>query len=239
MKLICYLSNGYPTISQSAEMAAHYVQAGCDVIEVDLPSSNPYLEGALIAGRMKTALATCSDYDQYLDNIRTIHATYPGIEVLLLAYEQTILEIGVERFIAYCLDNDLKDLIVVGHEKESVRPRLIENGLRVSCYVQFHMPDDEIASALDSNGFVYMQAKPTSGPVNPDYPTLKACIRKLRDLGISRPIHCGVGVYTADDVQMVREAGGDGVFVGSSILKHEQDYAQVEETIRTFKAATL
>ena len=32
MKLICYLSNGYPSIEASIEMAKTYVEAGCDII---------------------------------------------------------------------------------------------------------------------------------------------------------------------------------------------------------------
>ena len=56
MKLICYLSNGYPTIESSVEMAGIYSEAGCDVIEIDFPSRNPYLESELISGRMAKAL---------------------------------------------------------------------------------------------------------------------------------------------------------------------------------------
>lgn len=69
MKLICFLSYGYPTIAQSIEIAEQYVQAGCDVLEIDLPSSDPYLEGEYIAARMKAALEQCSDYRQYMAGI--------------------------------------------------------------------------------------------------------------------------------------------------------------------------
>ncbi|MFR8492998.1 MAG: hypothetical protein ACLVC1_05200 [Mediterraneibacter gnavus] len=48
-------------------------------------------------------------------------------------------------------------------------------GLQVSCYVQFHMPDAETGYGKQSNGFVYLQAKPyaTQEKVNAKYPTLK------------------------------------------------------------------
>ena len=56
MEIICYLSNGYPTIEVSYNMAVEYADAGCKMMEVDFPSRNPYLESDYIAGRMKKAL---------------------------------------------------------------------------------------------------------------------------------------------------------------------------------------
>ena len=44
MEIICYLSNGYPTIEASYNMAMEYADAGCKMMEVDFPSRNPYLE---------------------------------------------------------------------------------------------------------------------------------------------------------------------------------------------------
>jgi tryptophan synthase alpha chain len=32
MKLICYLSMGYPSIEHSIKIAKEYVKAGCDII---------------------------------------------------------------------------------------------------------------------------------------------------------------------------------------------------------------
>ena len=42
MEIICYLSNGYPTIEASYNMAMEYADAGCKMMEVDFPSRNPY-----------------------------------------------------------------------------------------------------------------------------------------------------------------------------------------------------
>lgn len=65
MNLICYLCNGYPSIEKSVEMAKLYEQAGCDIIEIDFPSRNPYLESELIQSRMAKALEACDDYSGY------------------------------------------------------------------------------------------------------------------------------------------------------------------------------
>lgn len=235
MKLICYLSNGYPTIESSIKMAKEYIDAGCDIIEVDFPSSDPYLEGELIANRMKEALVACNDYDKYMEGIIEIKNSNPNTKFILLSYENTMLEIGVDKFIKFCVDNDIKDLIYVGSHNEEVKNKLIENGVKISCYVQFHMDEEEVKAAVESNGFVYMQAKPTTNNVNPKYPTLKDCIDYLKSLGIKREIYCGVGIYAPEDIKMAREAGADGVFVGSTVLKLHNDLPKMKETIALFK----
>lgn len=236
MELICYLSNGYPTLEASFQMAGEYVQAGCGILEVDFPSHNPYLENELIKGRMKQALASCADYDEYMMAIVRLKQAFPDIKILVLVYENTVLEIGEEKFIDFCLRNDFRDILLVGLKNEDMKNRMMKAGLQVSCYIQFHMPEEEIRMAMESNGFVYLQAKPyPDQAVNPSYPTLEDCVEYLRRIGIDRPIYCGVGVHEPTDVSMVRNAGGDAVFVGSAILKLQDQIPVMKERIREFK----
>lgn len=238
MEVILYLSNGYPTLEASLQMAKEYADAGCGMIEIDFPSRNPYLESELIKGRMAKALEECDDFDKYMEEIIEVKKALPNVKLLVLSYENTIQEIGVEKFIRFCLDNDFMDVLLVGLSSEEIKDQIIAAGIRVSCYVQFQMLEEEIESAKKSNGFVYLQAKvtPGQGHVNPKYPTLKDCVQGLRDAGIDRPIYCGVGVHAPEDVKMVKEAGGDAAFVGSTILKLQEDIPAMKEKIREFVA---
>ena len=238
MDIILYLSNGYPTLDASLQMAKEYADAGCGIIEIDFPSHDPYLESKLIAGRMAKSLEACDDYDKYMEEIVRVKQELPNVKLLVLSYENTIQEIGPDKFIKFCLDNDFKDVLLVGLSSNEIKDKIIAAGIRVSCYVQFQMLPEEIESAKNSNGFVYLQAKPneTQGYVNPKYPTLKDCVQCLRDAGIDRPIYCGVGVHAPEDVKMVKEAGGDAAFVGSAILKLQDDIPAMKEQIREFAA---
>ena len=221
MKLICYLSNGYPSIESSIQMAQEYKNAGCDILEVDFPSRNPYLESAFIQDRMAEALKVCDDYDLYMEGIIKIKQSVGDSKVILLAYEDTVKEIGIPKFVKFCKENDMLDLIFVGLTTEDVKKELINEGIRVSCYVQFHLPKEEVKSALESNGFVYLQAKPTSNNINPEYPTLKDCIKYLRSVGVERPIYCGVGISSEEDVSYAKIANSDAVFVGAHIAQNK------------------
>lgn len=233
MEIICYLSNGYPTLERSYEMAIEYADAGCGMIEIDFPSRDPYLEGEYIANRMAKALKACGDYGKYMDAIVAVKKRLPQVKLLVLAYENTVEEIGVDEFIRFCLDHDLKDILLVGLKDDKVKDRCMKEGLKVSCYVQYQMLPEEIQMAKRSSGFVYMQAKPT-GKMNPEHPLLADCISHLRSLGIRRPIYCGVGIHAPEDVKMAKEAGADAVFVGSTILKLQEDVPAMKEMIGKF-----
>jgi tryptophan synthase alpha chain len=77
------------------------------------------------------------------------------------------------------------------------------------------MPVNEVAAAKNSNGFVYLKAKPMTKNIDSDYPTLNDCINHLKSIGIDRKIYVGVGVRDAEDIRMAKESGSDGVFLGA------------------------
>ncbi len=236
MKLICYLCNGYPSIENSVEMAKLYADAGCDIIEIDFPSRDPYLESDLIKGRMAKALEACDDFDAYMQGMIRTKNNLPNTKFILMVYENVIDEIGYDKFLRFCLDNDFKDMILVGIKDDVIKNKLIADGVRVSCYVQYDLQDEEVAYAKQSNGFVYLQAKPKPGQIRPGYPELKDCIRYLREQGIENPIYCGVGIHAPEDAAMAKEAGADAVFVGSTILKLHDQPDQLAAKIKEFKA---
>ncbi len=236
MDLICYLSNGYPSIESSIDVAKTYVEAGCDIIEIDFPSRDPYLEGDFIANRMREALKACDDYEKYMEGMIKIKKSLPQTSFILLVYENTIKEIGVDKFIKFCVDNDFRDIILCGLEDDKIKNSIIANKLRVSCYVQRKLDRTEILYAKESNGFVYLQAKTRDeSEINKTYPTLESCISYLREEGIERPIYCGVGIHTPEDALYAKNAKADAIFVGSAILKVQEDKNQLIKVIRSFK----
>lgn len=237
-KLICYLSFGFPSIDESLEMAKHYIESGCDMIECDFPTDNAFLDSELIGGRMKKALEACPNYDEYFEGIRKLRKMHPEVPLILLAYEHTLVKIGVDKFIDFCKENNTLDMILVGIEDESIKAKLIENGIRLSCYVQYFLDETEVEIASRSNGFVYMQGKPTNCEPKKGYEELKDCIGYLREKEIKNPVYCGVGISTPEDIEMAKNAGADGVFIGSAIMNRQNDIEDMKSYIRLLKNAT-
>lgn len=237
MKLICYLSYGYPSIEYSLKMARCYYEAGADMMECSLPAKDPYLDSEFIAGRMADALALCDNYDVYLENLAEFRKTTPELRIVLLIYEATMLEIGVDKLITFMKNNDINDIIYAGRiDHPEIKQRFISEGIGICCPVDHHMEPEAIDEALHTNGFTYMEARPLTGSKE-GFEDLGACIRYLREAGITRPIYCGVGIHTIDDVRYAKQSGGDGVFVGSTLIKQYDSPEKMMDTIRQFKQA--
>jgi|AntAceMinimDraft_17_1070374.scaffolds.fasta_scaffold00948_7 tryptophan synthase alpha chain len=235
MKLICYLSLGSPSLEQSKVNAQNYINAGCDVVEIDFPAKDPYLDSPYIQGRMGQALAGCNDYDKYMKTIEEIKALNPTSAFIVLTYETTIKEIGLQKFINFCHKNNLKDIICVGDKFPEVIKTLIDNNLLVSSYVQYHLLDEEIEVAKKTNGFIYLQAK-SGGKYHEKHKDLKSIIKYLRtEVKLPNPIYCGVGISSPEDIAMVKEAGADGAFVGSAVLKLQDNPKKLSQKIKDLK----
>jgi tryptophan synthase alpha chain len=202
-----------------------------------LPARDPFLESGFIAARMAGALKAQPDYGAYFEGLKRLRLRLPDTKLILLAYESTVKEIGARRFVNFCLDNGMRDIIFVGAKDDRVKNKLIAAGLRVSCYVRFFLDDGETERAASSDGFVYLQAKPDGGGARAGCETLASRIKYLRQRGITREIYCGVGIHTPADVCAAREAGADGVFIGSAILKLHGDAARLKAAIGEFRAA--
>jgi len=239
MELIGYLSNGYPSFEESFATAKLYSEGGMDTVQIDFPATDPYLEGEHIANRMKKALEQCGNYTAYMDNIAGIRQELPAMNIILLVYDYTVETIGVERFIRFCREQNLLDITYIGNTRPLIKEALMAAGIRISCYIQFQLDQQEINNAKRSNGFVYLQAKPQVNPTLLPRQTLKECIDYLRPrIGKNRRIYTGVGLRTPKDVIEAREAGSNGVFVGSSIMKQEGHRARLLQTIKAFKTAS-
>jgi tryptophan synthase alpha chain len=238
MKLILYLSLGYPNLAYSKKIAQDYLEGGCDVIEADFPAQNPYLDSPFIQSRMKGALEQETDYSKYMETIEAIHKKHPKANFIILAYEQTILSIGQKHFHDFMARNNFSDLIYVGENKHpDLKAYLMDQGIKISSFVRYHMPEEDLKEAMHTNGFVYLQAKPNEKK-HPNYQTLDTMIPYLkRDLGIDRPIYCGVGISKPEDVRMAKKAGADGVFVGSTVLKLHDDPTTMKRVIKELKDA--
>ena len=86
MKVICYLSYGYPSIDYSLKMAKCYYEAGADMMECSLPARDPYIDSEFIAGRMADALSACNDYDVYLEKLGEFRTENPDFPITFLLY---------------------------------------------------------------------------------------------------------------------------------------------------------
>lgn len=232
MKLLGFLSNGYPNMEASKQRAHFYVENGIDIIEAEFPASDPYLDNDLLKSRIKVARDLTSNYDDYMNNILAIKNELPNTGILVNIYEDTIKEIGYEKFIAFMKKLDTDIVLLAGSRFPEVREVLVENGFYPSSFVTREMLSSDLELASTSNGFIYLQGFGDESLYSEDYPTLKDCATKVREIVGDRKIYCGIGVHTVDQIKEVADSGVDGVFLGSILIKKEDNIEEQAQLIR-------
>jgi len=224
MKLIAYLSNGYPSLDDSLRRGIDYVGAGVDIIEADIPSHDPYLDSDYLKKRILSALDREPDYEKYMASLLELKKAVPDAGFMVNIYVETLAGIGVDRFSAFMNDLGEKEVLLVGPEFKGLRSELETLGFYASSFVTREMCEEDLELASRSNGFIYLEGFNDNKKYNQEYPELKDCVAKVREIiGYKRNIYVGIGVHTPERLAEVRESGADGAFLGSMVLKKEND----------------
>lgn len=96
--LIGYLPAGFPDIAGSVAAMRTMVAAGCDVIEVGFPYSDPVMDGPTIQAAAQQALEGGVRTADVLRTVEAVAAT--GAPAVVMTYWNPVERYGVERFAA-------------------------------------------------------------------------------------------------------------------------------------------
>ena len=115
--LVGYLPAGYPDVPGGIEALTAMVDAGCDVIEVGLPYSDPVMDGPTIQAAAQAALEGGVRTTDVLRTVEAVAAT--GVPTVIMTYWNPVERYGVSRFAA-----DLAERRGSGPDHPGPDPRL-------------------------------------------------------------------------------------------------------------------
>ncbi|MGW2199204.1 tryptophan synthase subunit alpha, partial [Streptosporangium sp. NPDC001682] len=94
--LIGYLPAGFPSKEGAIAVATAMVDAGCDVIEIGLPYSDPLMDGPTIQDAVHRALTNGTRIADVLRTVEGVAKT--GAATLVMTYWNPIDRYGADRF---------------------------------------------------------------------------------------------------------------------------------------------
>ena len=228
--LVGYLPAGFPDVDGGIDALRAMVDAGCDVIEVGLPYSDPVMDGPTIQAAAQQALDGGVRTTDVLRTVEAVAAT--GTPTVVMTYWNPVDRYGVERFAADLADAGGAGLITPDLTPDSGGEWIAAadaHDLDKIFLVAPSSTDERIAMTTAAcRGFVYATAvmgvtgarATTSELASP----LVARTRAHTDL----PIGVGLGVSNGDQAAEVASYA-DGVIVGSAfvraLLDHPDDRA--------------
>jgi len=232
--LVGYLPAGFPDIEGGIEAMRAMVAAGCDVIEIGLPYSDPVMDGPTIQTAAQQALDGGVRTRDVLRTVEAVAAT--GVPTLVMTYWNPVERYGVERWAADLASAGGAGLITPDLTPDFA-PHWIaaadEHDLDKVFLVAPSSTDERIAmTTAASRGFVYATAvmgvtgarDSTSELAGP----LVERTKRLAPSGTGLPVGVGLGVSNGDQAAEVARFA-DGVIVGSAfvrtLLDHPDDRA--------------
>lgn len=219
--LVGCMPAGFPTVDGSIAAMTEMVAAGVDVIEVELPYSDPVMDGPVIQRASDIALAGGVRTADTLRIIEAVAAT--GAPVALMTYWNPIERYGVDAF--------ARDLAAAGGTG-LITPDLIPDeaaewlaasdayGLDRTFLVSPSSTDTRIAMTVaHCRGFVYATAlMGVTGAREQTSAAAPALVARVRAVSAELPVGVGLGVGNG---AQAAEVGGyaDGVIVGSALIR--------------------
>ncbi|WP_395658812.1 tryptophan synthase subunit alpha [Nocardioides sp.] len=233
--LVGYLPAGFPDVAGGIDALHAMVDAGCDVIEVGLPYSDPVMDGPTIQAAAQQALERGARTVDVLRTVEAVAAT--GTPTVVMTYWNPIDRYGVARFAADLAAAGGSGLITPDLTPDSGPDWIAaadEHDLDKIFLVAPSSTDERIAMTVAaSRGFVYATAvmgvtgarTSTSDLAGPLVARTK---KALRDLGSDLPVGVGLGVSNGDQAAEVAAKdgiGADAVIVGSAFVRVLLDHA--------------
>ena len=219
--LMTHIVLGYPTFEDAFRIVEAMVNAGVDLMELQIPFSEPIADGPIILHANQKALAGGVTVQKCLDFAQKIVKSF-DIPFLFMSYYNILFKYGVDRFVGAMHDNGIVGAIVPDLPPEEGRDYL-------DAMEKYHLspififspttPEDRMVY-LNSygKGFIYCVARKGVTGVATDFSTqlteyLLRC-RKATEL----PLALGFGVKEREDVEFLI-GKADIAVIGSETIR--------------------
>jgi tryptophan synthase alpha chain len=218
--LVGYLPAGFPSVDGAIAAAVAMAEAGCDIVEIGLPYSDPLMDGPVIQEAVYRAL---SGGVRVADVLATVEAVArAGVPVLVMTYWNPVDHYGVDAFARDLAGAGGSGLITPDITPDEAGPWLAAADQHDLDHVFLVAPSSprpriELITAA-CRGFVYAASlMGTTGARDSVSGQAESLVGRVRE-HTGLPVAVGLGVRDGAQAQQV--AGfADGVIVGSAFVQ--------------------
>ena len=220
---VAYLTMGYPTLAQSEAAVDDLVAGGVDIVELGVPFSDPFADGAVIRSAAYEALKQGVTLDGVLAAAKRIRARHPETGLVVFTYYNLIFSKGLEAFAQAAADAGIDAVLSVDiplEERDELLDVLRPHGLTVVPLIAPNTPLERVvasAAELDDTFLYVITVKGTTGARTELPADLTARLDAIR-AAVKIPIAAGFGISTRAQAEVVSRHA-DGFVVGSALVK--------------------
>jgi tryptophan synthase alpha chain len=219
--LMTHIVLGHPHFDTSLRLVEHMVHAGVDMIELQIPFSEPMADGPVILRANQEALQGGATVDRCFEVAAEVTRRF-DIPFLFMTYYNVLFRRGVESFVTRMQETGVRGAIVPDLPPEEGADYLdaMKDAALSPIFIYSPNTSDERLRVIDehASGFVYCVArKGVTGSDTNFSQDLSAYLARAR-AATRLPLAVGFGVKERRDVDFLR-GKADIAVVGSETLR--------------------
>jgi tryptophan synthase alpha chain len=220
LALITLVIPGYPGDETEAVFDA-MVAGGADLVEIEIPFSDPLADGTTIQRAAFAALENGTTPADCLDFARRARQRHPETPIVFMTYLNPVLSYGLDRFAAEAADLGADGIILLDlPAEESAREKQAfgSRGIDLIFLVAPTSSDERVQRiCAEAGGFVYcVSVAGVTGARSELPPDLRGFVERVRRC-TTLPLAVGFGISRREHVESLVGVA-DGVVVGSAFM---------------------
>lgn len=224
---IGFITSGDPDLETTEKIVYAMDQAGCDLIELGIPFSDPTAEGPVIQEANVRALSNGVTTDKVFEMVNRIRKN-TDIPMVFMTYANVVYSYGIEKFCSKMVEGNMSGMIlpdVPFEEKEEFDTVCKAYGLDLISMIAPTSHQRIQTIAKEANGFIYcvssLGVTGVRSKITTDIGAMVDLVREVTDV----PVAVGFGISTPEQAKKMASQS-DGAIVGSAIIKIIEKYGK-------------
>ncbi len=219
--LIPYIMAGDPSLNITESLVLTLAEGGADFIELGIPFSDPIADGPVIQQAAERALQAGTTLKKVFSTVRSLRRK-TQIPLIFMAYYNTVLNMGLEKFCAAAVLAGVDGLIVPDLPPEESDTLYHASGAAGGPVVIFLLAPTSTLQrrkkvSKRSHGFIYyVSLTGITGAQITDFTQVKKNVQAIQKIS-KKPVAVGFGISTPQQAQNVAQFA-DGVIIGSALV---------------------
>jgi tryptophan synthase alpha chain len=219
--IMTHIVIGYPSFRESWALARAMVDAGVDLMELQIPFSEPMADGPVILKANQAALAAGATVGKCIEFARELSSQVP-IPLLFMSYYNILFKYGVERFAGTMKQAGVAGAIVPDlplEEGAEYQSAMDAAGLAAVRFYAPNTPERRMQALADgASGMVYCVARKGVTGARTEFSTELADYLARARRATPLPLAVGFGLKDRKDVDYLR-GKADIAIVGSESMR--------------------
>lgn len=217
---IPFLMAGDPDLETTVRLVPELARAGCHIIELGIPFSDPVADGPTIQRAGARALRHGYGFPDYFQAVRRIREM-SEVPLLLFSYFNPVFQYGIETLAQDAGAAGIDGILItdmIPEESDAYRACMGAHGLDCIFLAAPTSGSDRIAKIAEcSSGFIYIVSRTgVTGAQQELSGSIASTVSRVRACS-SLPVAVGFGISRPEHVRAVWDIA-DGAVVGSAIV---------------------